>query len=558
MVLSPQDPHYEERSQPPHGHEACEARFLALARERSDVFWLLTPEGSMQEVGPSWHTFTSQDERSALGKGWLDTVHPADQPPLEQTLRHVVNTGQTQETECHLRKHDGAYHLVRVRAIPVRFPDEATRELVLCATDLSTQEPTGEMSDAQVQLAVKASGVGMWEWDLRSNQIMWNEQMKALFGLPPDAPTSYERFLEGVHPEDRARVDHLNAEMRKKAQEYHRHYRVIWPDGSVHWLSSNAQSLADASGTPLLIVGATIDITESKHAEERITTLLDHMSDAFVHVDPQWHLTYLNRQAERYLGIGVSREDVLGRSLWKIIPELLGTSIEQQLREAMATLQTRDFDAVGPRTHRWLEVHVYPASDGLSAYFHDIDERKRAEAALRQSREELRLLVDIIPQLAWTARPDGFLDEFNQPCYTYLNATREDLMGDRWLYVLHPEDRQRTLTHWRQVLQAGQGSELECRLREGKTGIYHWFLLRSTPLTDRQGHILKWFGTATDIDGQKKAEDALRESRDAFRLLTEALPQLVWTARSDGAWDYANQRWYAYTGRSAKRTLGEG
>lgn len=546
----------EKRTHATWGHKAPDDRFVTVMQESTDVFWLLTPAGEMHELSSSWQVFTGQRKHECLGRGWLDVFHPADQPQMEEALRSSVSSGHPSERVCHIRRGDETYHLVQVRTIPVRARNGATRELVVCGNDITTHELAEQLSHAQRQLAVNASRIGLWDWDLVTDRLVWSDQQKALFGLPPETPISVERFLEAVHPDDRQRADRSYIHSLAEQQEYTNGFRTIWPDGSVHWLESRARGFYDTHGQMIHLVGVTVDVTELRRAEEQITAILESITEAFLHVDPAWCLTYANRRAEEVAG--EKREAMLGKCLWDIAPELLGTTIEQQMREAMRRQQAMHFEAVHPWQQRWLEVHAYPALDGISIYFQDITERKKIEESVQKSREELHLLTEIMPQLVWLAEPDGLVTYFNEQCYTYLDATFEQLWGNRWIEVIHPDDRQRTLTTWRHSLRTGQMYEIEYRLREGKTGTYQWFLGRASPLTDTQGHLLKWVGTCTNIDEKKRTEEALRQSRDAFRLLSEAIPQMVWIARPDGSLEYANQQWYDYTGSDLERLAGKG
>lgn len=174
----------------------------------------------------------------------------------------------------------------------------------------------------------------------------------------------------------------------------------------------------------------------------------------------------------------------------------------------------------------------------------------RTEETLLQKWEELLFLVETIPQLVWVTQPDGFAISFNRRWYEYTGAKLGEHEGDMWVEALHPEDRAKTLVAWHHALETGEPYEIEYRLRKGKTGEYHWFLARGMPFTDDAGYILKWFGTCTDIDEQKQAEEALRLSRDTLQLLLEAMPQMVWTTLPDGFGEYANRRWISYTGMS--------
>ncbi|MBO0783457.1 MAG: PAS domain-containing protein [Ktedonobacteraceae bacterium] len=175
--------------------------------------------------------------------------------------------------------------------------------------------------------------------------------------------------------------------------------------------------------------------------------------------------------------------------------------------------------------YRWFLVRGVPRRNAQDTILHwvgtctDIDEQKHIEQALRESREELFLVMETIPQLVWLARPDGFLEYSNQRVVTYLNVPLEQFNGDQWFSFIHPDDRQKTRTSWQTALRTGQSHEVEYRLREGKTGNYRWFLVRGTPFTDAKGRILKWFGTCTDIDEQKRTEEALRQSQERMSIL---------------------------------------
>ncbi|GCE45283.1 PAS domain S-box-containing protein [Thermosporothrix hazakensis] len=260
----------------------------------------------------------------------------------------------------------------------------------------------------------------------------------------------------------------------------------------------------------------------AQHQEENkwAITLLESITDGLVHIDSQWRITYVNAWIETALG--KPRAAILGRRLWEAAPELLGTPFEHGYRTALRTQQLVTFEAFHPLLHKWVEVRVYPSREGIAIYIHDITERKQAETALYKSHEALRIITETIPHLVWTARPDGWLDYFNQRCFTYLQASYDQLKGDGWLQLVHPDDQVRALATWHAAIQAGQAYEIEYRVREGKTGLYHWFLVRALPLTDAQGHIIKWFGTATDIDENKRIQQALQESEARLRGLVDS------------------------------------
>jgi PAS domain S-box-containing protein len=163
----------------------------------------------------------------------------------------------------------------------------------------------------------------------------------------------------------------------------------------------------------------------------------------------------------------------------------------------------------------------------------EIEERKRAEGermellareqevrgAAEANERRYRFLAESIPQQVWTAQPDGSLDYVNQRTVEYFSRTKEEIVGDNWQEVIHPDDLPACIERWEQSLTSGEVYEVEFRLRHGADGEYRWHLGRALPMRDADGHIIRWFGTNTDIDDQKRlyrlAEEANR-AKDAF------------------------------------------
>jgi PAS domain S-box-containing protein len=211
--------------------------------------------------------------------------------------------------------------------------------------------------------------------------------------------------------------------------------------------------------------------------------------------------------------------------------------------------------------YRWFQNNGFPlrdASDHIVRWcvlLTDIDERKRAEDALRASERNLKLITDTIPALAWSAQPNGSADFFNQHYLDFIGLSAEQAGGWGWTAAVHPEDLNGLAATWQRILTSEAPGEAEARLRR-HDGAYRWFLFRTNPLRDEQGHIAKWYGINTDIEDRKRAEDALRKSERQFRLLVETIPALVWCSTPEGELDYLNQRAVEYLGHTAESLTG--
>jgi len=150
------------------------------------------------------------------------------------------------------------------------------------------------------------------------------------------------------------------------------------------------------------------------------------------------------------------------------------------------------------------------------AMVEDITERKRAEEELREREAEFHSLAEAMPQIVWATRPDGWNIYFNQHWVDYTGLTLEQSYGHGWNIPFHPEDQQRAWDAWQNATQNDAAYSVECRLRRAD-GAYRWWLIRGAPQRDAGGKILKWFGTCTDIEDLKRAEEALRASEFFFK-----------------------------------------
>jgi PAS domain S-box-containing protein len=176
------------------------------------------------------------------------------------------------------------------------------------------------------------------------------------------------------------------------------------------------------------------------------------------------------------------------------------------------------------RSVHWIEVRGRVLHDagkparmaGVSA---DITERKQAEAALRESETQLRAITDTMPQMVWSARPDGYHDYYNQRWYELTGRTLEQAKGEGWKPIFHPDDQERAWARWRHSLGTGEPYEIEYRLRMAD-GCYRWMLGRALPVRDQDtGEIVRWFGTCTDIEETVAARETLARSREDLEQL---------------------------------------
>jgi len=172
-----------------------------------------------------------------------------------------------------------------------------------------------------------------------------------------------------------------------------------------------------------------------------------------------------------------------------------------------------------------------------------------AEGTSNAIEERMRLIIDTIPIMAWSLRPDGGVDFVNKRWLEYTGIPFEEELRDPTRPV-HPQDLPRAIEKWLADMAAGQPSEDEMRLQRAD-GEYRWFLVRTAPLRDEHGNVLKWYGVSIDIEDRKRVEGQ-------SLALIDAIPQQIWSGPPDGTLDYCNERWRSYMGIGLAELQGHG
>src|SRR5712692_5640810 len=186
-------------------------------------------------------------------------------------------------------------------------------------------------------------------------------------------------------------------------------------------------------------------------------------------------------------------------------------------------------------------------NEGVPERYQTREDLEKALNEAKKSEAHLRKIIDTIPTLAWCNLPDGSNEFVNQRWCDYTGLSQEEVKRVGCKVAIHPEDLLKWLDQWRSLLASGAGGEIEARLRR-HDGAYRWFLIRVEPLQDESGEIVRWYGTNTDIDDLRQAEEKLRQEERELRRITDAIPQTIVVQGPDGSSIYANQAVLEYTG----------
>jgi PAS domain S-box-containing protein len=337
-----------------------------------------------------------------------------------------------------------------------------------------------------------------------------------------------EAWMTAVHPEDRETASKSFWEGVRSGTGFAFETRSLRAnDGTYRWHLNQAVVLRDAEGSVLKFVGTTTDIDNQKRAEEALRAseiglrqTLDTIPGLVSKANSNGMMEHANRQLLAYFGKTTeemnswSTNDVVHPDdLPRVTAEIThsfktGTPFDSELRYRRA-------DGV----YRWFQGRSLPfrgANGEIAGWYFlltDIEDRKRAEEALRESEHESRLIVDSIPGLIAVLDKSGEIYRVSQPLLDYLGRSQEQLR--QWAVddTIHPDDRAGYLQAFERAFAAGDPVEYEAARIRRFDGVYRWLTMRGRPLRDRHGHIVRWYFLLTEIDDRKRAEDALRQAQ---------------------------------------------
>ena len=255
-----------------------EVKHRLLIENSHDIIYMLNAEGVFTFVSPAWTALLGHPLTEVVGQSFKRFVHAEDIPACLVWLKKVIEMGQRQEgIEYRVRHADGAWYWHTSSAVPLRDETGSVVGFEGTARDITERKKAEEalrQAGERLTLAVRAGGVGIWDYDVVNNTLIWDDQMYRLYGITAKTfGGAYEAWQAGVHPEDRRSGDEELQRALRGEKEFDTEFRVLWPDGTVRNIRALAVTKRDADGKPLRMIGTNWDITVQKQAEEAVTIL---------------------------------------------------------------------------------------------------------------------------------------------------------------------------------------------------------------------------------------------------------------------------------------------
>ena len=542
--------------------------------------WSARSDGSADFFNQRWLEYTGLATEQARDWGWTVALHPDDVNGLVDYWRSVLDSGEPGEMEARLRRFDGVYRWFLFRATPSFDADGRVVKWFGTNTDIEDRK-RGECLLAGENLVLEMTARGGSLESILEALCRVVEQtasgclcsvllidasgLKIQQAVAPSLPSSYNDQFPGI-PVDQERGPCAEAARRKtqvivsdvasetrwdtygwRTSALAHGLKACWStvilasNGlvlgtfAIYWREPRRPSEQDQKIIEQITHLAAVAIERKRNeaalqgSEERFRQIVDTIPGFVFTLSAAGKVELLNRQALEYFGTTIEE--------WKNSPDFSHVHpddlprVMDAYRGWLETGQPQDLELRQRRAdgvYRWFQSRALPARDmegrvaGWYILLTDIDDRKRAEDALRSNEQSLRLIVDSIPGIVATLNAAGEVEFVNRTSLEYTGKTSEELKNWATSDTVHPDDLPRIIEAWKHAIETGQPLDLESRSRRAD-GVYRWVHLRARPQRDAEGRIVRWYNLLTDIEERKRAEGELEKAFQEIKRLKDRL-----------------------------------
>ena len=453
--------------------------------------WRSRADGFVDFFGRRWLEYTGLAPDEALGWGWTAAIHPDDRERLRNRWRELLASEQPGEIEARIRRGTGECRWFLIRAEPVRSHNDIVRWY-------------GTITDI--------------------------EDRKRAESLGAAEKVTLEMIADGASLKDV--LDHLCGSIDAQVSPSVTTILLMDPDGRRLW-----QSAGPLVPREWISVISPVSVAIDAGLCGTAAFLKQRVIVTDVATEPNW--------PDQYRDLAIKNGI---RAAWS-------QPILTKDNQVLGTFAVYSPDSCVPSDADLALV------EGAGHIARIAIERQRSQEALksaineiRGSEAHLRRVVDTIPTLAWCNLPDGSNEYLNKRWHEYTGLSPEESQGWGWQPAFHPEDLPPLMDRWRELLASGEPGEIEARLRR-HDGVFRWFLIRVEPLRNETGKIIRWYGTSTDIEDRKQAEQRLQQDERELRRMTDAIAQTIVVQDPSGIPIYANRAVLDYTGLTIEDVL---
>ena len=395
-----------------------EMLFHRVADSVAALIWIDGPDHRYTYVNRPWSSFTGRPLHEHLGAGWTRSVHPDDLPMMRDAYTRAAQQKAALEVEYRLRRHDGVYRWVLDRGCPQFDLSGALTGYIGAAVDITERRERDaalRLSEEHQRVALDVARAGTWEQDTRTKAVKFSSRFKQLYGFSDDERPDLGQLRSRIHADDTARVLQAVGSAGNSGGEYEEEYRVVWPDGSIHWILSRGRAVVDETGAVAKVVGVALDVTARVQTKERLEKAENAVNriaatahDAICEIDRGGAIRFATPRLAQLTGYRPS--ELTGIRAEELIHPEDRTTFVNCIRDARGPGGSCEVRLRGKESEEvWVSVWLSPMDadagpgDTKLAAIADITQRKRLEEQLMQASK-----MEAVGQLA-----GGVAHDFN-------------------------------------------------------------------------------------------------------------------------------------------------
>jgi PAS domain S-box-containing protein len=479
------------------------------------------------DVSESFEQWIGWRREEVIGRTPLDIGIWVDLAERSEFVKRLRAEGVVRNLEFRYRRKDGIEMVGLGSGELIEIGNEqCVISVIADITERKLAEQRVRVSEERLRLAQWAARIGTFDLNLRTGVDILTPETEALYGLPPGGfAGTLTAFENLIHPDDRKRIIELTHEMMRTGQPTEAEWRVVWPDGSVHWIASRGQVLMDESGEPSRMLGVNIDVTDRKLAEQELASTSERLHLAINSGSVGGWDFDLKTDRNVWFGkahaqLGMAHEETSGsrQEFWDRVHE----DDREHLRHAIRVAKDKheefieDFRVVWrDGTTHWLRSrgrYHYGANGepermlGISL---DITQSKQAEEALRESEQRLRLATQAGRMYAYDWDVTRNVVVRSSEHVKILGLT-EPMRSPQQQFMdkIHPDDRPKFLAAVAGVTPENPTAEVTYRAL-ASDGTSVWLKSNGRGFFDAEGRLLRVIGMVADVTDQKRAEETL-------------------------------------------------
>ncbi|MDB5234682.1 MAG: hypothetical protein JWR44_1675 [Hymenobacter sp.] len=505
------------------------------------------PAGSITYTNPYFYEYTGLTLSSTLDEAW-NVLLPEEREAVSALALPAMAQGQPWQATFRVRRRDGELRWFQAKAQP--YADAAGQLAGFSVATIEIHElqaRTEELARSRANFAALADNIAQLAWmaDATGYIFWYNQQWYDYTG------TDFEQMQgwgwQKVH--DPALLQGINErylECITAGLPWEDTFPIRRHDGEYRWFLSRARPIRDASGEVVRWFGTNTDVTELRRlqqqladGEEELRIQAESIPQQVWTAQPDGTVDFYNHRTAAYVGEAMEKN---GAAHWlsfvhpddRELMQARWTQAIASQRYYEAEFRLRRYDG----QYRWFlgqaQARRTPGGQVLKWYGTntDVHQQRLLQEQVLASQNRFQQLLETLPQMAWTAHPDGSATYYNRRWYDFTGASFSELQGWGWEQLVHPDDLAGTSARWRHSLATGERFEDETRWRD-RHGAYRWFLIRAEPIRDKSGAISLWVGSHTDVHEVKQVQQQLEDQNARLRRTNEDLDNFVYTASHD-------------------------